>query len=237
MPDALGAERSHVKYQIIFALSALLLASCSYKVEKEKEEIARIDGASLGFAQVRSVLGPKCSRCHGGDAWMSSYPAAKAIAQELSDRVQGIGPNRPMPPPNATQLTEAEKAAIVAWVKAGAPEAPGQQPVEQPVTPPPAEPPPVEPPPVEPPPVEPPPPPPRLNFALVKAKVFDGKCLRCHREQLDAFANTRPLLKDIEFRVQDIGGEAQMPPSNKPQLTEEELKLVLDWIRSGAPEE
>ena len=222
MPDALGAERSHVKNQILLALSALLLASCSYKVEKEKEEIARIDGASLGFAQVRSVLGPKCSRCHGGDAWMNSYPAAKAIAQDLSDRVQGIGPNRPMPPPNATQLTEAEKAAIVAWVKAGAPEVPGQQPVEQPVTPPP--------------PVD-PPPPPRLNFALVKAKVFDGKCLRCHREQLDTFANTRPLLKDIEFRVQDIGGEAQMPPANKPQLTQEELQLVLDWIRSGAPEE
>lgn len=211
---------------IIPALAALLLASCSYKVEKEKEEATLVDGAGLGFAQMRSVLAPKCARCHGGDDWMNSYPAAKAIAQDISDRVQGIGPNRPMPPANSSQLTAAEKAAIVAWVQAGAPEVPGQQPVERPVTPPPSEPPPVE-----------PPPPPRLNFATVKAKVFDGKCLRCHQEELDTFEHTRPFLKDIEFRVQDIGGEGQMPPPNKAQLTPGELQLVLDWIRSGAPEE
>lgn len=233
------------KQFLILVLSALFLASCSYKVEKEKEETLKLDASSLGFAQIRSLaLGPKCSRCHGNDDWMNSYPAAKAAAQDISDRVQGIGPNRPMPPANATQLTAAEKAAIVAWVAAGAPEVPGQTPapIDQPVNPPPAEPPPSEPPPVTPPPVEPPappsepPPPPALSFALVKAKVFDGKCLRCHKTDLDTYEHTRPLLKDIEFRVQDIGGEAQMPPPNKPQLTAEELKLVLDWIRSGAPE-
>jgi uncharacterized membrane protein len=221
-------------------LSALLLASCSYKVEKEKEETLKLDTSSLGFAQIRSLaLGPKCSRCHGNDDWMNSYPAAKAAAQDISDRVQGIGPNRPMPPASATPLTATEKAAIVAWVAAGAPEFPGQAPVEQPVNPPPVEPPPVTPPPVEPPPSEPPPvepPPPALNFALIKAKVFDAKCMRCHKAELDTYENTRPFIKDIEFRIQDIGGEFQMPPPNRPQLTDQEKNLVLEWIRSGAPE-
>ena len=211
-----------MKNLITLAICASLLASCSYKVEKEKEEPVRLDARSIGFAQVSGMFGAKCSRCHTGDAWMTNYATAKLRSAEISRRVQGAGPEPVMPPPNATQLTAGEKAAIVSWVSAGAPEVPGQQPEEQPVTPPP--------------PVD-PPPPPRLNFALVKSRVFDGKCLRCHREQLDTFANTRPLLKDIEFRVQDIGGESQMPPPNRPQLTEEELKLVLDWIRSGAPEE
>jgi|GEM_PF-7118402 len=216
--------RTHSK---ILLLSCLLLSSCSYKVEKEPEELVKFDGSKLSFAEVRSLaLGPKCARCHD---WVASYAETRALASDISDRVQGLGPNRQMPPASSSQLSANEKAAIVAWVAAGAQEVPGQ--VEQPVTPPPVEPPPVEPPPVE------PPPPVKLTFAVVKAKVLDPKCLRCHKAELDTFEHTAPLIKDIEFRIQDIGGFEQMPPPNRPQLTDEEKNMLLEWIRSGAPKE
>ncbi len=227
--------KTTLKNLMTIVAAGILLSSCSYKVDKEAEAPVKFDGKTLSFAQVRSMaLGPKCARCHD---WVASYEETKALAQEISNRVQGLGGNRQMPPSSASQLTENEKAAIVAWVAAGALENPGQ--VEQPVTPPPVEPPPVEPPPVEPPPVEPPPvePPAKPNFALIKSKVLDPKCLRCHKSDFDTFEHTAPLIKDIEFRIQDIGGDFQMPPPNKPQLSEEEKALVLEWIRSGAPNE
>lgn len=218
-------KQKHVlKNSLLLLLSGLLLSACSYKVDKEPEQLVQFDGSKLSFAEVRAMaLGPKCARCHD---WVASFTETKALASEISDRVQGLGPNRQMPPASASQLTQNEKSAIVAWVAAGANEVPGQ--IDQPVTPPPVEPPPVEPPPVE---------PPRLNFALVKTKVLDVKCLRCHKEEFDTFEHTAPFIKDIEFRIQDIGGTEQMPPPNRPQLTEEEKNLLLEWIRSGAPKE
>ncbi len=216
-------------------LTLALLSSCSYKVEKEKEPSVALDRASLGFSEIRSLaFGPKCSRCHGNDDWMNSYPAAQRLAQEISERVQGIGSRPAMPPPNSPQLTNREKQAIVAWVAAGAPEVPGEPsppaPTEPPVEPP-AEPEPPKPDPTE------PPAPPRLNFARIRAQVFESKCIRCHQSELDTYEQTAPLLSDIEYRVQDIGGMFQMPPANRAQLTEEEKNLLLEWIRSGAPKD
>jgi uncharacterized membrane protein len=211
-----------IKKYLNLALAGLLLSSCSYKVDKEAEQPVMFDGAKLSFNEVRSMaLGPKCARCHD---FVASYADTKALASEISDRVQGIGPFRQMPPASASQLTSNEKAAIVAWVAAGAREIPGQ--VDQPVTPPPVTPPPVEPPAPE-----------KLTFAVVKAKVIDAKCLRCHKTDFDTFEHTAPLIQDIKFRIQDIGGMDQMPPEGKTQLTPEEKTLVLDWIQAGAPKE
>jgi uncharacterized membrane protein len=70
----------------------------------------------------------------------------------------------------------------------------------------------------------------------VKAKVFDLKCIRCHDTDFDTFEHTSPLLKDIEFRVQAMGTDDQMPPARATQLTEDEKKQLLDWIHAGAPE-
>jgi len=211
-----------VKNPIILALTGILLSSCSYKVDKEKEAPLKFEGASLGFSQVQALaLGPKCARCHD---WASSYTSTKAVALEISARVQSTTAGFQMPPASAPQLTANEKAAIVAWVSAGAPEVPGE--ITQPITPPPVEPPPSEPAPPE-----------RLHFALVKAKVFDAKCMSCHGTEFDTFEHTKPWIKEIEFRIQDIGGASQMPPPNRPQLTEEEKNMVLEWIRAGAPNE
>lgn len=211
------------KNLILISISGLLLSACSYKVEKEREAPAKIDGASLSFAQVSSMaLAPKCARCH---AWATSYSGSAAVAfgdTGIGARVQSNTPGFMMPPASSPQLSANEKAAILAWVDAGAKEFPAQ-----PDTPP------VITPPIDPPLTE----PQKLTFALIKQKVFAAKCLRCHGAELDTFEHTLPLIKDIEFRVQDIGGFDQMPPANRTQLTDEEKNMLLEWIRSGAPNE
>src|SRR2546427_30942 len=122
-----------------------------------------------------------------------------------------------MPRPGSTPLTPEEKTALLSWIAAGAPEVPGQAP---PVTPP----------------VE--PPVPGLNFGWVKQQVLQPKCLSCHRhaDDFDTYADTRPLLVEIQRRIHAIGTDDQMPPAGKPQLTDDELKLLDDWLAAGAPE-
>lgn len=200
-------------------IGGFLLFSCSYKVEKIKEERTKPDGASLSFAQVSGMaLAPKCARCHG---WATSYAGAAAVAfgdNGIMARVQSNTPGFQMPPASSPQLSANEKAAIVAWVMAGAKEFSGSPP--SPVSPP----------------VQPAPPPATpLNFEQVRAKVFTRRCQSCHGAEFETFESTARTLRDIEFRIQDTGGAMQMPPEGSTQLSDEEKNLVLAWIRAGAP--
>lgn len=196
-------------------LITLLLSSCAYKVQKEPEAGPEKISGPIAFSRIQAEVLPKCTRCHG---WAESYEGVRPLLSEIAARVASRDPGFRMPMPGSPDLTAGERALLLEWIARGGPEGePGEgtQP-EPPVTPP-------------------VPPPPALNFAAVKAKVFDAKCLRCHGRDLDTYENARPLLREIDFRVR-LEGAGQMPPASRPQLTAEEKQLLLDWIQAGAPE-
>jgi uncharacterized membrane protein len=200
--------------RLLVLTTALSLSACSYKVDKAPEDPSGTLQGSLGFSQVQtSILGPKCSRCHG---WISSYGGVQIHLEEISQRIQSTDSSFQMPPPGNAGLTTEEKSALLTWIAAGAPEIPGQAP--KPVTPPPDS------------------GPPELNFASVSAHVLQPRCIQCHDTDFDTFDHTKPLIAEISFRIHAFGTDKQMPPANKTQLTPDELKLLDDWIAAGAPE-
>ena len=152
------------------------------------------------------IMLPKCTKCH---SW------AGAKLGMIAFRVQSKDPSFKMPKPGSPDLTPSERALLLEWIKRGGPQGgedhptPPENPTTHPIA---------------------------ATFATVKATVIDQKCLRCHKKDFDTFAHTRPLLREIDFRVKAIGTKDQMPPAAKPQLSEIEKKLLLDWIQAGAPE-
>lgn len=199
------------------------LTSCSYRTEKMSESPGLgVAQSSMSFAQIQSsILVPKCVSCHHHANDFGTYDATKAAAADIASRVRSTDPSVMMPRPGSAPLTAEEKNALLRWIDRGTPEdstssPPGNSPAPQ-----------------LPPPVE-----PGLNFAYVQETALKPKCLSCHhhRNDFDSFEHTRPLLKEIQYRIHAFGTEDQMPPENRPQLTAEELKLVEDWINAGAPE-
>jgi uncharacterized membrane protein len=87
-----------------------------------------VPGAS--FAQVERIVGTRCSMCHAAEpVWPTLAMAPKAIRLDDADHIRRnarlIGRNAAwssaMPPGNITEMTGAERAAIAAWLAAGAP--------------------------------------------------------------------------------------------------------------------
>jgi uncharacterized membrane protein len=82
------------------------------------------------FAQVERIVGTRCSMCHAAEpVWPTLAMAPKAIRLDEADEIRRharlIGRNAAwssaMPPGNITEMTSAERAAIAAWLAAGAP--------------------------------------------------------------------------------------------------------------------
>jgi uncharacterized membrane protein len=82
------------------------------------------------FAQVERIVGTRCSMCHAAEpVWPTLAMAPKAIRLDDADHIRRnarlIGRNAAwssaMPPGNITEMTSAERAAIAAWLAAGAP--------------------------------------------------------------------------------------------------------------------
>jgi uncharacterized membrane protein len=82
------------------------------------------------FAQVERIVSTRCSMCHAAEpVWPTLAMAPKAIRLDDADHIRRnarlIGRNAAwssaMPPGNITEMTDAERAAIAAWLAAGAP--------------------------------------------------------------------------------------------------------------------
>jgi uncharacterized membrane protein len=82
------------------------------------------------FAQVERIVGTRCSMCHAAEpVWPTLAMAPKAIRLDDADHIRRnarlIGRNAAwssaMPPGNITEMTSSERAAIAAWLAAGAP--------------------------------------------------------------------------------------------------------------------
>lgn len=77
-----------------------------------------------------------------------------------------------------------------------------------------------------------------LNFNVVLKNVFASKCLNCHAVatgnkdgvNLETYESTIALIDKVRSEI--IG--RSMPRRPGPALTDEEFKMVIDWIDSGA---
>lgn len=100
----------------------LLAVIVGVKAVQPAAPISVAPSAPPSFAQVQAVLNQRCLSCHGPQVQMKNLrfddPATVlANAQNIHQQVAVL---RLMPMNNATGITDAERALIAAWVKAGA---------------------------------------------------------------------------------------------------------------------
>jgi uncharacterized membrane protein len=76
-----------------------------------------------GFAQVRAVLDQRCAMCHNAANAQKGVQlhTPELVAKHAQNVYQQVVVTRQMPMNNATGITEAERQAVAAWFKAGAP--------------------------------------------------------------------------------------------------------------------
>jgi uncharacterized membrane protein len=91
---------------------------------------AKTGEVAASFAQVERIVGTRCSMCHAAEpVWPTLAMAPKGIRLDQADHIRRnarlIGRNAAwssaMPPGNITEMTGSERAAIAAWLAAGAP--------------------------------------------------------------------------------------------------------------------
>ena len=87
-----------------------------------KPQPALANAAPVSFAQVQHIVQERCLMCHAGAA--ASKGVRLDSASEIVSHAQAIYQQvvvlKAMPLNNATQMTDAERAEIAAWVTAGA---------------------------------------------------------------------------------------------------------------------
>ncbi len=89
-----------------------------------------------------------------------------------------------------------------------------------------------------------------VDFATIQEKILDAKCIRCHSGAfaplgLD-YTTYESLIVNPPYQVIVKGDPANSilynavlsgrMPLGGPRLTQDELKIVYDWIKAGAPE-
>jgi mono/diheme cytochrome c family protein len=88
----------------------------------------------------------------------------------------------------------------------------------------------------------------KVTFSREISRIFVGRCLSCHRDggiapmALDSYEAARPWAKAIKEEVLHrrmppwgaVKGFGEFHPD--PSLSQEEVKLIADWVEGGAPE-
>jgi uncharacterized membrane protein len=77
---------------------------------------------TVGYAQVQAIFEQRCYMCHGAQVQMKNMriDSPETVKQHAVAIHQQVVVTRLMPMNNATGITEAERAAIAQWFKAGA---------------------------------------------------------------------------------------------------------------------
>lgn len=181
----------------------------------------------LAFAEVREkVLSPFCMKCH------IQYGDYDFVKQDLILILSAIEQNRM--PKSAPPLSSELKVLLRQWVDAGAPNTTittlpePTQPVPDVLV---------------------------STWDSLSKKIFTPKCVVCHSPTGEApwvdlssrAAMHRTLLKHMNFKEPEKSNliirlsskDEPMPPlppdSNIPQLTDEEVNVVIEWIRAYIP--
>jgi uncharacterized membrane protein len=110
------------------AAIAMLSAAGPRDAKTGEAKTGETPGAT--FAQVERIVSTRCSMCHAAEpVWPTLAMAPKAIRLDDADHIRRnarlIGRNAAwssaMPPGNITEMMGSERAAIAAWLAAGAP--------------------------------------------------------------------------------------------------------------------
>lgn len=187
--------------------------------------------AKLDYATVHArVIEPMCLRCHTqpkprAGVSLDTYENVKKNLAGVKEQIEtGM-----MPPRDS--LTAEQLSLLTNWINAGAPE------VEAPVPAPTPTPTPTPQPAPAPEPPAPAPTEPQLDYATVYSQVIEPMCLRCHTQpkpragvSLDTYENTLKNISGIQEQVE----QGMMPP--RDSLTPEQMNLLLNWIKAGAPQ-
>lgn len=219
-------------------LYCVLISSCNYNIQKQNaiptNEIAFSSGRELSFSSVKEqVLTARCLTCHAvngsrgsnkGQINLESYQNVFELRDRIRDSVlDGSMPDQSPP------LSAYEKKLLLAWLDAGASEFAQNE--------------------AAPPPAAPPPPPTsvvvpdipadKIFYAEVKKYVFTTNCVKCHkpggrREDFTNYQNIFNNLADIKDQL-EIGDMPPPPPKGMP-LNLAQKKLILTWMKRGAPE-
>lgn len=208
---------------LVFTL--LNLISCNYKQSNElpldpvRSGDSAMKAEEVDFQLVmEKVMANNCVNCHSqeggnrGELNLETYENVVQVLTEIREQVS----DRTMPPRRAPPLSDEQIQLIIAWIDAGAPEK-----AEGVVSP--ADPLPVA-----------------TNYAIVFTQVIQPSCLKCHSTDdkpskkghinLETYADLMTVKDDVRRTVAD----GSMPRRSK--LTDEQKKLILDWIDAGAPE-
>lgn len=107
---------------------AVLLVLVAWWTAPRVAALPVVEGA-VTFDRVRAIVGQRCVTCHASNptfAGITQPPAgvllqsATSISQNAQRIYQQVVATRVMPLGNVTQMTDAERAVIAAWVAAGA---------------------------------------------------------------------------------------------------------------------
>ena len=81
-----------------------------------------VPSSGTGYAQVRAILEQRCYQCHGAQLQMKNVrlDSPEGLKQHAASVYQQAVASRLMPLNNATGMTDAERAAVGQWFKAGA---------------------------------------------------------------------------------------------------------------------
>ncbi len=185
---------------------------------------------SSSYDQVyNAVLRPKCLQCHDSRSPnVASYDEVKSKLDKVKEAVF----EKHSMPKNDT-LSDDQQMILAAWIVAGGPKEAMNGTIEPTPTPIPL----------------------AATFASIKANIFDIKCIKCHttggkandipfetkQQILDSADNiVVPGDPDNSPLVQVLLSNAHkpMPPtqSSITPLTDEQIKVISDWITNGTPD-
>lgn len=213
-----------IRYQILTSALTVTLSACGYYNESTLKPGAGQapfgNGATLGFEIVKTILTRNaCFNCHtaergnrGGvnlESFASGKPLAARIASTTASGFMPLGGPR---------VSADDVTILRAWADAGAPETstlplPGANtPAEEP-TPVPA----------------PTPVPGAVDFAQVRAAIFNPHCVGCHAGFAE-YARVAARLPAIQRAI-----DTNFMPRGGPPLSAELKTLLNEWIGQSAP--
>jgi mono/diheme cytochrome c family protein len=173
------------------------------------------------------IFTPRCITCHGnsGGVNLETYASAKEHAGQIA--IMALV-TKAMPPSGPLPKEEAD--LLTAWLKAGAPEgvvAPGNPIDNEPLKP---------------------------TFVSIKKKIFEPRCVTCHRVGGPASGVSLSKLKDLLDSPRELvlpgnpdesglliavsrqDSRRMPPPSAGAALSVGEIATLREWIQIGAPE-
>jgi uncharacterized membrane protein len=116
----LGRNAHPLPYALV---GVAVIAAVAIWLRPDASSAAAAAPQAASYAQVQKVLEQRCYMCHGAQVQMKNVrlDSPEAVKQHAQSVFQMAVVTRLMPMNNATAMTEAERALIGQWYRAGAP--------------------------------------------------------------------------------------------------------------------